>query len=291
MWPELLLKKKQKLFSMCEGRRESRRDTMTVEQSSVATLQRSLRVKVQGLHCLIVVLSLFVIGCKSVQHHVSTEAQNLRTEQSYTEDPSIEAMIKPFREQMAEEMDVVLGELTEELVKTRPNSNLGNWFTDILYEEANKMFFNEVDFAIQNYGGLRVSSLPAGPVTVGKIYELMPFENTLVVLDMEGKVLHRLLNSIAEKNGWPISKNLSFRMEEGHAMDIMIKGEEFDLSKTYRVAMPDYIADGGDQSDFLKHLPKEESGVFIKEIIIAHLEELQELEKPIIIDSEKRIFK
>jgi len=236
-------------------------------------------------------LVLALASCKTARYVVSTNVENLQTVSTYDEDTRIAALIEPYREQMAEQMDVVMGELPEELIKSRPNSNLGNWFADILYEEANKMFFKEVDFAIQNYGGLRVSSLPKGPVTIGKIYELMPFDNTLVVLDMDGPVLQRLLDAIAEKNGWPISKNLSFRMAADKATDIMIKGEAFDLNKTYRVAMPDYIADGGDQSDFLKAITKEESGLFIKDIIIGHLEEKLENQSPVVIDSGMRIFK
>ncbi len=234
---------------------------------------------------------LSTLGCKSVQHLSSVQTQNIRTDQTIPKDASIESIIKPYRTEMAAEMDEVLGHLEEDLVKGRPNSNMGNWFCDILYDEANKMFFEEVDFALQNYGGLRLSSLPKGPLTKGEIFQLMPFDNTLVVLVMEGKVMKRLLDALASKGGWPISKGLSFKISGDKATDIMIQDKPFDINSSYRVAVPDYVANGGDQASFLKTLPQEESGVFIREILIAHLGDLKEAGLPITIDSRQRITK
>lgn len=153
------------------------------------------------------------------------------------------------------------------------------------------MFFEEVDFALQNYGGLRLPSLAKGELTVGEVYELMPFDNQLVVLNLNGVVMKKLVDAIADKNGWPVSRGLSFVIEDRKATDILINGQPFDPSKTYRAAVPDYVANGGDQSDYLTDLDQEESGVFIRDIIIEHLEELQEHKLPIVIDHTERITK
>lgn len=238
--------------------------------------------------CLTLVLS---SGCKSVQHLSSVQTQNIRTDGTIPGDSSIESMIAPYRSQMADEMNEVLGQLEEDLVKQKPNSNMGNWFCDILYDEANKMFFDEVDFAIQNYGGLRLSSVPKGPLTRGEIFQLMPFDNTLVVLQVDGKTMQTLLDAMANSGGWPVSKGVSFTIDNRKATDIRIQDQPFDASKSYRVAVPDYVANGGDQASFLKELPQEESGVFIREIIIAHLEDLREQGLPLTIDPTQRITK
>jgi len=228
-------------------------------------------------------------SCKTVQHHASTDVKYIETGEVTGEDADMLEMIKPFREKMSQEMDIVIGDLPETLYKNRPNSNLGNWFADVLLYEADQMFFKEVDLALQNYGGLRVKSVAAGPLTKGEIYELMPFDNTLVVLEMRGDTLEILIQAIDDKGGWPMSHTLSYKSTSTGAKDIKIKGEPLDKNKSYRVVLPDYVANGGDQADFLKDIPQEDSGVYIRDIIISHLEVLQEEGKAIIIDNAKRV--
>lgn len=227
-------------------------------------------------------------ACKTY-HLADTEVTNLDTPDTYAEDQDIAKFIEPYRKEMEVEMNVVIGSLEEDLVKSKPNSNLGNWFCDILYVEANKMFFNEVDFTLQNYGGLRLPSISKGELTVGKIYELMPFDNMLVAMNVEGKVLKQLLDGIARYGGWPISHTLSFTIVDKKAEEIIINGEPFDISKTYRMAIPDYVANGGDSAEYLKDIAQENSGVFIRDIIVAHLETLQEEKLPITVDNSIRI--
>ncbi len=230
-------------------------------------------------------------GCKSVQHLSSVNTQNIRADGTIPADSKIESMIQPYRIEMAAEMDEVLGQLEVDLVKRKPNSNMGNWFCDILYDEANKMFYEEIDFAIQNYGGLRLSTVAKGPLTRGEIFQLMPFDNTLVVLQVDGQTMQTLLDAMAYSGGWPVSTGLSFTIMNNKATDIKIQGQAFDINKSYRVAVPDYVANGGDQASFLKKLPQEESGVFIRDIIIAHLEDLREAGRPLSIDPTQRISK
>ncbi|NNF23050.1 MAG: hypothetical protein HKN67_14015, partial [Saprospiraceae bacterium] len=204
-------------------------------------------------------------------------------------DAAVLEFIDPFRDEMNEEMMKVIGHMPEDLIKARPNSNMGNWFTDAMLSEAQRTNPHPVDFAIQNYGGLRIPSVAEGPLTKGKIYELMPFDNMLVVLELDNEKIQLLLNKIASSNGWPVSRNLSFRIEDRKAVDIMIHGKGLEKGGSYRVAMPDYIANGGDNCDFLIDVPQDNSGLFIREVIIEHLEELMAKGDKIIIDKSKRI--
>ena len=69
---------------------------------------------------------------------------------------------------------------------------------------AEKKFETHVDAAFINYGGIR-SYLPKGDITIGRIFELMPFDNLIVLQEIKGDTLLSFLNFIAERNGWPIS--------------------------------------------------------------------------------------
>ena len=229
------------------------------------------------------------VGCKTYTHVVDTNVTYLRAEEPINESHPIESFISDYRSQVSEQMDVLIGNLPEKLIKSKPNSNLGNWFTDILEKEAKSIFNDSIAFAVQNYGGLRLPSISEGPLSVGKIYELMPFDNTLVLLEMKSEHIQKFLDGIAAYGGWPISRQLSFRIENGSAVDIMINGETLDNNRTYKVALPDYVATGGDSNDFLKKLPFLDSGVFIRDVIISHLQNLQEESKEITVDAKKRI--
>lgn len=234
-------------------------------------------------------LLLTLFGCKTYTHILDSEVSYLRAEEDINADADIEEFISSYRTQVSKEMDVVIGQLPVELKKNKPNSNLGNWFADILEAESVKIFKEPIAFAAQNYGGLRLPYLSAGPLTVGKIYELMPFDNTLVLLDMKKEDIQLFLDGIAEYGGWPISKQLEFTISDNKATDITINGKPLADDQTYKVALPDYIATGGDGNENLKNLPYLDSGVFIRDIVITHLQELQAAEKEILVDSGKRI--
>lgn len=207
-----------------------------------------------------------------VQHLADADVSYLRLTETEATNADIEAFIAPYRVEMEKEMNIVVGTIDQELKKTKPNSNMGNWFTDLL-EDASKEIFPDTDiaFAIQNYGGLRLGSIPPGDVTAGKIFELMPFDNTLVCLELDAETTQRLLDRIADYGGWPISRSLSFTIKDSTAVDIMIKHESIDPDKVYHVVMPDYTANGGGGYDFLKNKKRLDSGVVIRQVVIEHL--------------------
>ena len=101
-------------------------------------------------------LFLTVVSCRTF-HPTSIETSKYRFESSdsYAKDPEMESMITAYRKQLVEETKEVIGTIETQLTKQKPESTLGNFFTDILYEEGKKLWTDHTDFAIQNYGGLR----------------------------------------------------------------------------------------------------------------------------------------
>ena len=228
--------------------------------------------------CFVVFLVVILFSsCKSkqmVNHLADADVSYVRLSEEEPLNADIEAFIAPYREKMAKEMNVVVGTIDQQLKKQRPNSNLGNWFTDLLEDSAKDIFpETEIDFAIQNYGGLRLGSIPPGDITAGKIFELMPFDNTLVCLELDASTTQRLINRIAEYGGWPISRSLGFTIQDTFAVDILIKDKALDPNRTYQVVMPDYIANGGDNCDFLKDQKRQDSGIVIRQVLIKYLSE------------------
>ncbi len=233
---------------------------------------------------------LLLPSCQTKQHLISVDTDYIRLSENLQTDTILDNLIEPYRTTLSAQMEVEVGMLEEELIKAKPTSNLGNWFTDIMYDESDKMFFEPVDFAIQNYGGLRIQSLSKGPLTIGKIYELMPFDNMLVVLNLPASTVQKLFDGLAQSGGWPISRTVTFTISKnGTAEKILIKGKPLEEGRTYRVALPDYVANGGDQAEILRSFEQENSGVFIRDIVIEHLKDRQKAGLPIIVDDSQRI--
>ncbi len=234
---------------------------------------------------------LICISCNSTIQHVSdVKSEYHRTSAEYSGPAHpLEDMIRPYRDDLNEEMNVVIGTLPKDLKKTYPNNDLGNWFSDVIHE-ASLQYNADVSFAIQNNGGLRIPQLSKGDITRGKIYELMPFDNKLVLLTLDHDKLYQLLHHIAEDNGWPVSHGVSLTIADNKATDVTIGQLPTSKDKQYIVAMPDYVANGGGGCGFLKGVEQQDTGVLLRDAVIQYLEKLQQENQDIIIKTEKRIF-
>lgn len=225
-------------------------------------------------------LLIFVIAllgsCKTseVTHLADIDSRAYRISNRTTNiDDGVETLIAPYRDQLSAKMDVVLIYNEAEMSKGRPNSSLGEWLGDVIKDIAQKNG-HEVDFAVQNYGGIRIPSLAKGDVTVGKIYELMPFDNLVSVLEVKGGVIKQFCDKMAMSGGWPISEGLEFTIQDTVAQNIMVSGAPLDLSGDYKIAVPDYVANGGNDCSFLQEIDQQIVDVLIRDGIIDWLKDL-----------------
>lgn len=241
------------------------------------------------LHVFWIVLLLASCSRKQYVHVADIDGDYIRINKwAAKDDPAISQLIAPYKKELDAKMDEVLGELTNTMVKAKPSSSLGNWFTDYLMLAAKRAGFEDVDFAFQNYGGLRVNSVTPGPLTVREVFEIMPFENELVVMEMDAKLVQQLLDRFADKGEVQISNELRVTFDKGKATDIMINGQALDPAKTYKVVLNDYVANGGDDCAFLKDKPRMEAEKTMRDLII---EELRLTKGPITADTTQRITK
>ena len=117
------------------------------------------------------------------------------------------------------------------------------------------------------------AALPKGDITIGNIYSLMPFENEMVLLTLNGATTLKLINFIAAKGGMPVS-GLTMRVHESTVTEAKIQGMPFDSTKSYVVATSDYLANGGDNLSFLADAEKKVStGLKLRDLLIQYLEE------------------
>jgi 2',3'-cyclic-nucleotide 2'-phosphodiesterase (5'-nucleotidase family) len=220
---------------------------------------------------LLLSLALIYSGCTSVQHISKTdvryEVMNSSTVSS--QDEEVAALIAPYKVEVDKEMNEVLGNVPFDLTKRKPESTLGNWYCDAMLDIAAKKGFN-ADFSISNYGGLRISQITAGPVTMGEIFELCPFDNLLVIMEMKGDIVDSLLQQTAETEGWPVSKGIKMVIRDKKMVECTIQGAPLSMTKTYKVAMPDYVANGGDGLKVLITQKRIQTAILVRDMLIEY---------------------
>src|SRR2546427_8209891 len=97
--------------------------------------------------------------------------------------------------------DSVIGKLRGELIKGGMGAgSLGNFVTDGMREQANVKLGKPIDMAIMNGGGLRRNSISEGELRARDIFELLPFENALVTLDLTGEQVLKLLGVVVSSH-------------------------------------------------------------------------------------------
>lgn len=185
----------------------------------------------------------------------------------------VDSIIQLYKVELDKEMNVVIGYADTTLTKAQPESDLGSWMCDMVLTKSHDYYKDSIDFTFLNHGGIRLPSLAKGDITIGKMIELMPFENRIVVMQLKGSTIDSLFNHIASKGGWHVSKGTSYKISNGKAIDVVINGKLLELNKTYTLAVSDYLAQGGDNCTMLIGLPYIDTRVTLRDALIQGLKE------------------
>ncbi len=205
-----------------------------------------------------------------------------------TADSGMEAFIAPYRSELKKTMGVVIGRAAVDLKRGKPEAPLNNFVADLMLKRANRDYPQPVDVAITNVGGLR-TNIPAGPITLGKIYEVMPFENELVILEFTGEQMLELGRQIGEVRGECIA-GMRLEFTDKKLTRMLIGGKEVDPNRVYRVVTTDYLSSPGRKKlQILGQVPRKFLGVKLRDAILDEVKELQAAGKPVTAKVEGRI--
>ncbi len=220
----------------------------------------------------LVVWIAFTAGCSSTRLTPTEPAPKLHTvSSSYADKPAVEALIAPYRNKMAQTMSDTIGYAVRELRKGYPEGLLNNFVTDLLLTYGRERLEPGIDFALLNNGGLRVP-IPAGPVTLGKVYELQPFDNIVVVLTLEPAQMDSLVQMIARAEKEAVFSGMRIVAKGGKPQSVEINGRPWDPTRSYRVVTIDYLADGGSNMSMLRRATRiNNTGIFIRDFIADYL--------------------
>jgi 2',3'-cyclic-nucleotide 2'-phosphodiesterase (5'-nucleotidase family) len=234
-----------------------------------------------------------VVACSPKTYQIQdvhTEVLDVEDGQIQSGDSdTLEHLIQPYKDSVDLEMSRVIGKLLKTLYRGKPEGSLGNFVADVMKEEYEEAKGLTIDLACTNSGGLRIPLLDSGQITVGEIYELMPFDNTLVECMVSGEELMIFIEHMVEQGGWPVSRGIQI-VAEGEQITALIQGKRIEPKRRYRVLVNNYIAGGGSGCDFMNSWMKEDSGILLRDVIIEHIREETENGESFFAEMESRII-
>jgi 2',3'-cyclic-nucleotide 2'-phosphodiesterase (5'-nucleotidase family) len=182
-------------------------------------------------------------------------------------DPEIEAIISPYERQLAARSAERIGEATEFLSKSdTQESPLNNFLADALRD------FAGTEIAFHNVGGIR-AAMRKGPITKGDVFDILPFQNTIVKMSLSGAQLKRLLQRrVLAVSGikvwWDITRPVASRLEAV----TLANGQPIRDTDLYTVAVNDFMAAGGDGlAELTQGTSAENTGTLLRDAVASYL--------------------
>ncbi|MGL5893555.1 MAG: 5'-nucleotidase C-terminal domain-containing protein [Bacteroidales bacterium] len=192
---------------------------------------------------------------RGVPQFNAQESEMIVVSSDIAQDSSMLALIKPYKDAMESEMNVVIGSSAKTMTTTTPDSDLPQFVLKVMKIEAEFMISKRVDAAMVNLGGLR------SPLYKGDdIFSIFPFENELTIVELKGCDVKEIIREMNDNK----------RLAIGNI-------ENLNDSSVYRIATIDYLADGNDRSGALaRAVSRKDTGVLLRDIILSYYHRIEQ---------------
>lgn len=231
----------------------------------------------------ILLITFFICIGSYAQQSVATR---YKIDKSLKQDSTVISMLSPYKKDVDIELRKVIGFSVAGLYKRSPEGNLGNFLADCMLVMAKEKTAKNIDASFVNPGIIR-SYISKGDITKQKIYDVVPYDNVIVIQEIKGNVLRTFLDGIANSGGWPLS-GISMQIKDKKATNIFITGRVLDDSATYTIAGLDYMP-SNDEYKILQNSTLQNTGYLYRDAIIQYIFQLTESGKPIDSKIENRI--
>ncbi|MCM4172932.1 hypothetical protein DHD32_15695 [Arenibacter sp. TNZ] len=233
-------------------------------------------------HFVIIVTCVIFLACNdTVPKLRNIEGQRIQVNYAATPKDSIENIISPYHNRINQVLDSILAFAPRAISKTDGtlNTPAGNLMADIVMHEVDPVFTtrtgNKIDLVLLNFGSIR-SVISAGNITERTAYEVMPFENSVVIAELDGKAIRAMVSFLIKSTvAHPIAGIQIITDKNKSLQAVNIQGEPFDENRTYFVATSDYLVTGGDSMDFLKdYISLTDSDYLIRNTMIDYFKKM-----------------
>ena len=226
------------------------------------------------------VLTICLLGCKNSQPTLTQiEGDQLPITDSIQPNQEVLDYVAPYRKRIDEEMGAVLAYAPQSHSKKDGpyNTAIGNMMADAVFQLSNPVFNkrtgNNIDAVLLNHGGIR-STLNAGDVTMRTAFDLMPFENSVVVVELTSDKVNEMFDYLKSGTAHPISNMQLILDKNNEIKTATINGKPVEEGKTYFIATNDYLQQGGDRMTFFSQpLSMEVLDYKIRSILVDYFKE------------------
>lgn len=210
-------------------------------------------------HFVIFITSVLFISCnQSTGKLTKLTGGQIKITESIQELDSINTYIAPYRKHIDDVLDDQLAYAPREISKEdgKYNTSEGNLMADITMEQVNPIFRSRtgknLDFVLLNFGGIR-SIISKGGVSARTAYEVMPFDNHILVVELSSQTVRKLISFLVKSHTpHPIS-GLQIVLDKNDSLQsVNIQGTPFDENRNYYVATSNYLLSGGDKMTFFE---------------------------------------
>ena len=238
--------------------------------------------------------SISCLGILMICFSNSASAQKIITEYRYygigineQVDSSIQKMLEPFSDGVAAMMHTIIGFSLNGIFKLQQDNIIGNFICDGLKTMIEKRTQKKIDIAIINKSAVH-AFLRKGDISIGMVYEILPYDNQLVTMEIKGKVLRQLLNHVASNNGWPVS-GIQMKIKENKAYGISVNQIALEDTASYTMVTSDYLAKGKDGCFMLQEMPVLPTGYYTRNMVIEFIESITKQARTIDMAGDNRI--
>jgi 5'-nucleotidase / UDP-sugar diphosphatase len=188
-------------------------------------------------------------------------------------DAEVAKTLEPFNEKVKAKMAELVGEASEEFSYSRTmESPLPNLVADAFREKG------KTQIAIHNVGGIR-ARIAKGKITWGNVFEVLPFQNTLITLKLTGAQLKRTIErglvstvGLAAISGMRVQMDRTKSPGEQILSAQLLDGTPIDDSKLYSITTNDFILAGGDGfSELAKGTDIVDTGIFLRDVLVDYI--------------------
>lgn len=236
----------------------------------------------QNKFLLLGIALLSLTACKTTSLQVANvqTQKNISINKELKDDEGFAKFIEPYTLKLNKEMNQKISYTNVDLTKEGDNSNLGNLLADYTFDGADvwtKANLNKnVDAALINIGGIR-TTIGKGDILLKNVFEVMPFENEVIIVKMKGSDVQGLFDYYAKTQvNNPVS-HLYIETNNGQLTKTLINGKVVDPNQDYYIATSDYLALGGDNMKFFSKGESIPTGIKLRDLFIDYFKKNAEI--------------
>ncbi|HHX31410.1 MAG TPA: hypothetical protein GX712_02330 [Bacteroidales bacterium] len=222
-----------------------------------------------------VALMISLFSCKPQYRIVDMQGEIIEIDSTFDSKPNphIQKLVLSYKTQLDSEMNIPIGTSASLMDYRRPESLLTNLTSDVMKEYGDEHLPNGADIGVMNVHGHR-ATMPKGTVTIGNLFEIYSFDNTITFLDLKGVDLKKMFDAYARIGGAGISSNVKLIIENRQVKSVTVDNKPIDNNQIYKIVTLDYLAEGNDNMNaLLNAISSNNTGVTLRDIMIDWVKE------------------